>query len=403
MKTQSFAALTIVVFLTTSCHATQKAKPNVAPKAPGVVQPLVAKFSEGCLVPASEVTAIIQQTGLGAALAAALIPKAAGAAVDFVGGLLKTAGEDQKTVMQASAGPYLYRVGPWSNQTKRRAVDHLPNARCLHLLSFRDATEADWGSVVEGTERAPDNMKAVQEGLGMLDHPAPTFYMEFAVVVSDDRGAFKLVPTFLKFGRSFSGRNRASELLSAISFSHPGTEKPFASGVVLLRGLTAGTTYDVDALLGSWSDWMPFDKPSEAATEAQGQPGKADTVEPARLFDPVNVKTVMTETQDGIKILKTLGELISGSKEDVTKALAAALPSEEKQAAAEASRLDDRNAFVNAMADVKVKEAELNAKTDALDKAKAQAELTKAKLAANKAALKAGMLLPYADLYPSGS
>ena len=167
----------------------------------------------------------------------------------------------------------------------------------------------------------------------------------------------------------------------------------------MLRDLQIASTYDLQALFGSWSDWMPLDRPSEAAVEAQGGAPKSGVVESPRSFDPLNVKALMTETQDGIKLLKTLGEMLSGSKDDITKAVTDALPSQEKKAAAEVSRLDERNAYLSAIADVAIRETELQTKTDPLEKAKAQAELLKAKLAANKAALKAGLALPFGELY----
>lgn len=364
----------------------------------GVVQPLVARFSGSCIVPAGEVGTIIPQTALGAALAGIFVPKLAGVAVDFVGQLLQKAGEDKKTIMQATAGPYLYRVNPWN---EGRSVDQLPNARCLHLLSFRESPpgNTDWASVVEGTARDATAIRRVQESLGMIDLPAPTFYMELAVVISGDQTSFLLVPTFLKYARSFGGRKSNAELLAAINISHPGAEKPFASTTVLLRDLEIGRAYDTPTLLGSWSDWMPLDRPSEAVGEAKGKPRPNGTIERALLFDPLNVRTALTETQDGIKLLKALGDAISSSKEDVAKAVAASLPSEEKETTEQTTRLDDRNAYLTAMEDVKIKEKELAAETDDLKKAKATAEVVKAKLAANKAALKAGIDLPYGDLY----
>jgi hypothetical protein len=233
----------------------------------------------------------------------------------------------------------------------------------------------------------------------MTDRPAPTFYMEFAVAVSSDQTSFMLVPTFLKYGRSFGGRPRDAELLTAINFSHPGVDKPFASTTVLLRDLEVGKAYDTATLLGSWSEWMPLDTPSDAVSEAKAKPKPEGTKEVPLLFDPLNVKTALTETQDGIKLLKTLGEAISSSKDDVAKAVGDSLPTEAKEKAEQTTRLDDRNAYLTAMEEVNVKEKELAAETDEPKKAKAKAELTKAKLAANKAALKAGIDLPFGDLY----
>ena len=44
--------------------------------------------------------------------------------------------------------------------------------------------------------------------------------------------------------------------------------------------------------------------------------------------------------------------------------------------------MDDRNAYLNAMEDVKVKEAARDVETDSVKKAQASADVTKAKLAA---------------------
>jgi hypothetical protein len=383
--------------MTLDCAAAETRSKEVAYQ--GVVQPLVARFSGSCVVPAAEVGTMISQTALGSALAGIFIPKLAGVAVDLVGQLLQKAGEDKKSIMQASAGPYLYRVNPWTD--KGRSVDQLPNARCLHLLSFREsvAGTTDWASIVEGTGRDAAAVRSVQESLGMTGLPAPTFYMEFAVVISGDQTSFMLVPTFLKYGRGFGGRKSNTELVAAISVSHPEAEKPFASTTVLLRDLEVGKVYDAATLLGSWSDWMPLDKPSEAVSEAKGKPKPDGTIERQRLFDPLNVRTALTETQDGIKLLKTIGEAISSSKDDVAKAVGASLPTEEKEKTDQTTRLDDRNAYLTAMEEVKIKEKELAAETDGVKKATAAAALVKAKLAANKAALKAGINLPYGELY----
>ena len=394
----TIACIAIVALLTNpdSASAQTKSK-DVAYQ--GVVQPLVARFSGGCIVPGAEVGTIIPQAALGAALAGIFVPKLAGFTVDLVGQLLQKAGEDKKTIMQANAGPYLYRVNPWND--RGRSVDQLPNARCLHLLSFRESAvgTTDWASVVEGTGRDTTAIKSVQESLGMADRPAPTFYMEFAVVISGDQTSFMLVPTFLKYGRGFGGRKSSAELVTAINFSHPGAEKPFASTAVLLRDLEIGRAYDTATLLGSWTDWMPLDKPSEAVNEAKGKPKPDGTIERPRLFDPLNVRTALTETQDGIKLLRALGESISSSKDDVAKAVGASLPTDEKEKTEQTTRLDDRNAYLTALEEVKVKEKELTEETEGVKKAKATAEVVKAKLAANKAALKAGIDLPYGDLY----
>lgn len=400
MRSCCAIAVTIAVVVATGCRTVDKGKIDTAPAPPpkAAVQPLVAAFSRGCIVPLTEVTRVVPEAGLAATLLAAIIPKAAGAAVDFVGGLLQKAGEDKTTVSQATAGPYLYRVMPFDSALKARRLDLMPDARCLHLMSFQGDSE-DWGQLVAGTTRLPAAATTVQQNLGMMRRPAPTFYMEFLVLISEDEAHFKLIPTFLKYGRAFSGASRKAELLSAINFSHPGADKPFASTTVLLRGLSLGQTYDAHNLWGSSSEWMPLDKPSELAAEAKGAPPATGIIEKARLFDPINATTVVTETQDGIKLLKALGELISGTKEEVAKAVAAKLPSEETKAAADASRLDDRNAHVTAMAEVAVKEAELATKTDAVERARAQADVVKAKLEANKTALKAGIALPFGELY----
>jgi len=400
MKTSIAILTTSMVWLTAGWAAAQPAPQNIVPTA--VVQPLIARFSQSCIVPETPGRRIIPQAAIGPALAAIFIPKAAGAAVDLVGNLLQKAGKDKKSTVQARADAYLYRVSAWNEERKGRNVEQFPNARCLHLMSFKDASDTDWGSVVKGSTRDPEAAKLVQEHLDMIGRPAPSFYMEFAVVISDDQTAFMLQPTFLKYGRGFGGRNGEAELLSAVDFSHPGVETPFASATVLLRELTVGQTYDVDALVGSWSEWMPLDKPSDAVIEAKGRPAPKDKTEDALRFDPLNVRSVMTETRDGIKLLQSLGEMLASAKEDVAKAAAASRPSEEARKAEEATRLDDRNAYLLAMEEVKIKEQELEGKTD-LEKTKGEAELKKARLAANKAALKAGLTLPFGDLYADAS
>src|SRR3954471_21667419 len=93
-----------------NASADSKAK---EPAYQGVVHPLVARFSANCIVPAAEVGTMIPQSALGTALAGIFVPKLAGVAVDLVGQLLQKAGEDKKSIMQASAGPYLYRVNQW--------------------------------------------------------------------------------------------------------------------------------------------------------------------------------------------------------------------------------------------------------------------------------------------------
>lgn len=390
------AVLVFQAMVLSGCATSAKSKPKPV-AAPQVLQPLIARFSSACLVPETEITGLIEQSALGAGIAAAMIPKVVGASIDFVGGLLQKAGEDKKTVVHATTGPYLYQV-PWNAETKRRELAVFPAGRCLHLMSFRDASTRDWTSLTKGTtlEQSAD-VTATQEALGLVDHDAPTFYLEFNVRVSNDGASFMLVPTFLRYGRAFSGSARTSEVLSALSFSRPGADKPFASSTVLLRNVDVGPGYDSALLLGSATDWMPLDKPSDTVIEAKGAPAPAPGEKPAGL-DPINVKVALTETQDGIKLLKALGDLLAGAKEDLTKAVAGAVPSDEKTKAEEASRLDDRNAYLTALADVAVKEAELEGK-QGVEKAKAESELTKARLAANKAALKAGITLPYPGLY----
>ena len=397
MKNKTTCLVIAALWISVDCASAQTRQPD--PAYQGVVQPLIARFSPSCIVPAAEVGTIIPQTALGPALAGIFVPKLAGVAVDLVGQLLQKAGEDKKTVMQASAGPYLYRVNGWND--RGRSVDQLPNARCLHLLSFREsvAGTTDWSSVVRGTSRDAAAIRSVQESLEMTDRPAPTFYMELAVVISGDQTSFMLLPTFLKYGRGFGGRKSTAELVAAINVSHPGAEKPFASTTVLLRDLEIGKAYDTPTLLGSGSDWMPIDQPSEAVNEAKGRPRPSGTTERARLFDPLNVRTALTETQDGIKLLKALGEAISSSKEEVAKAAGESVPNEAREKAEQTTRLDDRNAYLTAMEEVKIKEKELATETEAVKRAKASAEVVKAKLAANKAALKAGIDLPFGDLY----
>ncbi len=400
MRTICLAVITILSISVAACASTAKTNVTAAAALRPQVQPLIAKFSNACLVKSDEYDgAIVQESAVGAALLTALIPKAAGAAIDYVGGALQNAGADKKSTMQATAGPYMIQINRWDPSLAGRTLDLLPRARCLHLLAFNDSESKDWALLVEGTDRLPADIQTVRESLDMQELPAPTFYLELAVVLSADQSAFRLLPTFLRYRQAFSGRHREAELLSAVSISRPGVEKPFASTTLLLRGLRIGQTYDLGELTGAGSDWMPLDKPSEAAAEAKGRPHDPTTVEQVLRFDPLNVKVVLTETQDGIKLLKTLGELVSGAKESVTTAVTAALPNAEKAAAAEATRLDERNAYLNAMAAVAVKQAELDAKSDGVEKAKAQAELTKARLEANKAALKAGMTLPFGELY----
>lgn len=380
------------------CATTAKSK-SKDPAPPQILQPLIAKFSTACLVPEAQVSGLAEQSALGASIAAALIPKAVGATIDFVGGLLQKAGEDKKTVVQATTGPYLYEV-PWNANSKKRDLKIFPAGRCLHLLSFRDASTSDWTSLIKGTPlEGTVDVTATQDALGLLDHVAPTFYLEFNVRVSNDNASFMLVPTFLRYARAFSGNARNSELLSALSFIRPGADKPFASSTVLLRNVGVGPGYHLALLLGSATEWMPLDKPSDAVVEARSAPAPSPE-QPERLsgLDPINVRVALTETQDGIKLLKALGDLLVGAKEDVTKAVTNAVPSAEKTKAEEASRLDDRNAYVAAMAEVAIKEAELEGK-QGVEKAKSESELTKAKLAANKAALKAGIVLPYPTLY----
>lgn len=394
-------ALVTILAALVALQATAAPPAPASPLAPVTVpvQPLIARFNASCLVPESEVRGPVAQSPFLAAVAAALIPKATGVVVDWVGQLLKKAGQDKKTVMQALDGPYLYRLLPWNAEKAERALSLMPRMRCLHLVSPRGGTS--WSAVVAGTAYSVSAIEDVVEGLGLSRESAPSFFLELAVVVSEDQRYFRLVPVFLRYGSALSGSGtrKEADLVGAITFQVPAAEKPFAAATFALRNLKVGATYTPAAFVGSQGEWMPLQGPSAAAQQARVKAADPNVAEKPREFDPVNVTVGLTETQDGIALLTSLGEAITASKEKISEAAAAALPTDARRATAEAAELVDQNAFVDAMAVVAVRQAALDAAPTDQARAEKKADLIKAKLEANKLALKAGLKLPFAELY----
>lgn len=196
---------------------------------------------------------------LGGAIAAALIPSLVGSAVDSVAAMLKAAGEDKATVLNANAQTHFYR----SNGEGK--LDNAVQLGCLVVVGtafgpdsapdvpMDSAFDADAWAGAQVKEMAQEYMTS-----------APRFYFEAKVITDKQRGAFRLVPLILRFAAPYSkpffGSLFSYKFSAAISvnFSVPGVATPFASYIFHFPESKLPIELQDRALYGLSSGWLPL-------------------------------------------------------------------------------------------------------------------------------------------------
>jgi hypothetical protein len=380
---------------------------------PRLASPLIARFSDQCVVAADVAKGGLPEGALIATIAATLLPKVAGGVYNWAVGLITKAAERKQTTRDTSGGDYFYRVRAQATTADVRG--------CLQLFTLGPK-----GTTWESLATAPEIGIRVRDTLKLGSYPGPEFFLELVFVESADQQYFRLVPTHLKIANAFSGSKRDTALVVAVTMTAPGAKEPFASDAFKIAGVRPGpVAYPLAALIGVDGKWSA--KPAySAALQARLTPAQAQ-IQPARSFNPVNISAAVTETQQANALLQSVASALADGQKEVAAAVASASPTEANREAADTAAVDEKNAFAEAMAaastaidEEKVAELTRTQAQRALAEAAAgdpeakaelalaaaeaalkgkQAATIRAKGAANKAAVRAHVAQPYPQIY----
>lgn len=344
---------------------------------------------QGLLSESHDLTPAPQPELLGA-LAAIFLPFLIGKVIGGVSAALKKAGSEKTLKASGRLPTYLYELPNVAGGTL--ALN--PNLGCVIIVRGQFSKPDDEKTppikfTTPGLFLSPEDedkriRRLNENGIPVVQIAA---VYEGGIVLSDDETALRYESSFLQVNE-FQEGNKPQTMVVSIAISAAGEKEgePLLSLAMMNFGeIKRGTILGPDDLRGRRGSWLGGLGINDASTKAveKMQLPAAKKPNPIGVM-PVTVEGVFAETKEANAALLFIAEVLDGTKDDVSKAVAGEILKDRSKAATEASDAleklrQEEEAAYGAYLEAKSVLATLPAETDpAVQRAKAfEVERTK--------------------------
>jgi hypothetical protein len=271
-----------------------------------------------------------------------LIEKALGG----IGAVLKKAGAEETLRDSGRLPTYLYQI---SDRSGTKSISLNPDLGCILVVrgtftgtDFDDQSKIDFspGGILTGDDQEPQRIARLRASNIPVQEIASLY--EALITPSSEQTALYYQSRFFEVN-SFQGTRSSNTRGMVISLSINGPaakegESTLSLALVNLGDVKKDTALAPNQLNGRRTGWLGGVGMTEDALKAI-EKVKVDRNKSKGVM-PITIEATLIETENGIKALRFIGEVLDATKTDVSKAVSSEILDKDKRAAASADALE---------------------------------------------------------------
>jgi hypothetical protein len=258
-----------------------------------------------------------QQAEFIGALAGIFLPVLIEKLLGGLGGALKKAGDPEKLQDSGRLPTYLYQL---TSVNAKNVLRINPELGCVLVVRGMFAGAP---ATIENADEA-NRIQRLRDARIPVSEIAVLYEAE--IMLSDDGTALRYEGRFFEINKFQGGRSPKQPRAVVLGLSITGAgdkegEPVLSLALTNVGQVAAGTVMNADQLTSRRSSWLGGLAISDASLKAIETIKFPDPNNPSRPFGimPVTIEGTITETDDGNKALKFIGDILDATKGDVAK------------------------------------------------------------------------------------